>query len=76
MAMRPNVLTGIAAVISALVLVFALGGLSGYLAARVTQASTGQVAVVNHIAPCPPATHAVVWYTARTWGCLYDAGTK
>jgi len=56
-------------------LVFALGGASGFVVRAVsvpTAASTERVALVHVTEPCPSGSHAVVWYTAKAWGCMSD----
>ena len=66
---RPTYTIGILPVLAALITVFVLGALSGYLvkpssaAAPATRAATAATA-------CPAGTHVVVWYTARTWACV------
>jgi len=49
-----------------LLFAFALGAVSGYAAKTVT---TPAAPVAQHAAACPQGTHAVVWYTAKTWAC-------
>jgi hypothetical protein len=56
-------------------LVFALGSASGFVLRAVsapTAASTQLVAVVRVTEPCPSGRHAVVWYSAKAWGCVTD----
>lgn len=48
----------------ALLAVFLLGGVGGYMVkGQATQ-------VVQAASACPAGSHAVVWYTAHTWGCV------
>jgi hypothetical protein len=57
----------------ALVMVFALGGVSGYLVKALVTPSgeTRQHAVVSAAqALCPSGSHLVVWYTARVLTCV------
>jgi hypothetical protein len=60
----------------ALVMVFALGGVSGYLvkALVVPSGQTQQRAVLTAAqALCPSGSHLVVWYTARVLTCAGGA---
>jgi hypothetical protein len=60
----------------ALLVVFALGGLGGYVAraVRVPATTTVERLVVRQVTePCPSGTHVVVWYSAKDWGCVSDA---
>jgi len=69
---RPVYSIGILPVLVALITVFVLGALSGYLVRPTTAAAPGPAA--KHSATtCPTGTHVVVWYTARTWACVSDA---
>ena len=64
-------LAATATLIMTLVLVFTLGALTGVLvgAAPASHMFTGQSTVVYRATPCAPASHPVVWYSARSWGC-------
>jgi hypothetical protein len=53
----------------ALVAVFLLGGAGGYL---VKGAAAPASVAPSRAAVCPTGTHVVVWYTARSWGCVPD----
>jgi hypothetical protein len=62
--------------VSALALAtFVLGGTGGYVV-RAISASTTSVpgSAVNHASsPCPSGSHAVVWYTEHSSGCVRDS---
>jgi hypothetical protein len=68
---KPPYALGALPVLVALVAVFVLGALSGYL---IRPSSLAAPAVVQQHAAtaCPAGTHVVVWYTARTWACVSD----
>lgn len=53
-------------VVFGLIVAFALGTASGY-AARTVNSPGAPAGPIR--AACPQSTHAVVWYTARTWQC-------
>ena len=57
-------------VVSGLIVAFALGTATGYAARTINSpaAPTGHLS-----AACPQGTHAVVWYTARTWECAANS---
>ncbi len=55
----------------AFVSVFVLGGAGGYLVKGLTAAPA--VASQPAAGTCPGGTHAVVWYTAKTWTCVTDS---
>lgn len=65
---RPPYAIGPVAILVALIAVFVFGALSGYLVRPTTAAAPARAA-----SACPVGTHAVVWYTARTWACAEDA---
>ena len=53
-------------VVFGLIVAFALGTATGYAARTVNSPA----ALAGHVSvACPQGTHAVVWYTARTWEC-------
>lgn len=54
-------------VVLGLVVAFAAGSAGGY-AARTVGAPTAPAS--HAAAACPAGSHAVVWYTARTWACV------
>ena len=56
------------AILVALIAVFVFGALSGYLVRPSTAPAAPRAA-----SACPVGTHAVVWYTARSWACVPDA---
>lgn len=55
------------AVVTALLAAFLLGSASGYAVGALTPNAAAPK--VQHTAPCPVGSHAVVWYTAGTWAC-------
>ena len=57
--------------LAGLLLAFAVGAVSGYAAKTVTTAPAA--AVTHQSAACPQGTHAVVWYTAKTWACVSNS---
>ena len=62
--------------LAAFFLVFALGSAGGFVLRAVsapTAASNPGVAVVRVTEPCPSGSHAVVWYSAKAWGCVSDS---
>lgn len=62
--------------LAVLLLVFAIGSAGGFVVRALsapTAASTQHVAVLRVTEPCPSSSHAVVWYSAHTWGCVGDA---
>lgn len=55
------------ALVVAVVLAFVIGAASGYAA----RSLNSQVSVsTTNGAACPSGSHAVVWYTAKTWSCV------
>ena len=70
---KPPYSIGALPVLVALVAVFLLGGLSGYLVRPATAAPAAALAQQRPAAACPASTHVVVWYTARTWACVADS---
>lgn len=54
-------------IVLGLVVAFAAGSAGGYAARTVGTATTP---ASHSAAACPDGSHAVVWYTARTWACL------
>jgi hypothetical protein len=63
--------------LTAFLIVFALGSVSGFAFRAVSTPiaqSTPRIEVVRVTEPCPVGSHAVVWYSARAWGCASDAG--
>jgi len=56
--------------LAGLLLAFAVGAVSGYAAKTVT---TPAAAVSRQATACPHGTHAVVWYTAKTWACVSNS---
>jgi hypothetical protein len=69
---KPSVPIPVLSLLIALAVVFALGGISGYVAkAWVTPSGeTRQHAVVSAAqALCPSGSHLAVWYTARVLTC-------
>jgi len=68
---KPPIPISLLSLLIALVTVFALGGVSGYLVkALATSGETRQHAVVTAAqALCPSGSHLVVWYTARVLTC-------
>jgi hypothetical protein len=69
---RPPYAIGALPVLAALIAVFVLGALSGYLI-KPSSAAAPAPAAVHAATACPSGAHAVVWYTARTWACVSDA---
>ena len=69
---RPTYTIGILPVLAALITVFVLGALSGYLV-KPSSAAAPAARAATAATACPAGTHVVVWYTARTWGCVSDA---
>ena len=67
---RPTYSIGVLPVLAALITVFVLGALSGYL----VKPSSAAAPAASAATACPAGTHVVVWYTARTWACVSDAG--
>lgn len=69
---RPGFTRETAALLFALLLAFILGGASGYLVRATSSvgASTNQRVVAGSALPCPTGRHVVVWYSAKTWGCV------
>ncbi|HEV2217077.1 MAG TPA: hypothetical protein VGV88_05825 [Candidatus Dormibacteraeota bacterium] len=65
---RPPYAIGPVAILIALIAVFVFGALSGYLVRPSTAPAAPQAA-----SACPVGTHAVVWYTARSWACVEGA---
>lgn len=66
---------GVLPVLAALITVFVLGALGGYLVKPSNAAAPAPIAQRQSAATtCPAGTHVVVWYTARTWACVSDAG--
>ncbi|GEM_PF-4955797 len=57
--------------LAGLLLAFAIGAVSGYAAKTVT--TTPAAAVSRQATACPQGTHAVVWYTAKTWACVSNS---
>lgn len=55
------------ALVVAVVLAFVVGAVSGYAARSLNPSGTLSSA---HAAVCPSGSHAVVWYTAKTWSCV------
>ena len=51
-----------------LIAIFVLGALSGFL----VRPAGAPVLRPHAVSVCPASTHAVVWYTARTWECVQD----
>jgi hypothetical protein len=69
---KPPIPIPLLSLLIALVTVFALGGVSGYLVKALATSSgeTRQPAVVTAgQALCPSGSHLVVWYTARVLTC-------
>lgn len=58
------------ALVFAIVLAFVVGAASGYAARFVTTPAAAAAQGHSTAAACPSGTHAVVWYTAKTWSCL------
>lgn len=56
-------------VLIALLLAFALGAVSGYMAKAI---SAPRAAAAVTAAVCPAGTHVAVWYSTKTWGCISD----
>jgi hypothetical protein len=72
---KPSLSIGALPSLIALLAVFFLGGVGGYLVrGPSTPAALAQPAAGSRpVAICPDGTHVVVWYTARTWACVSDA---
>ena len=70
---KPPYSIGALPLLVALVAVFVLGALSGFLV-RPSSAAAPAPAAQHAATACPANTHVVVWYTARTWACVSDAG--
>jgi hypothetical protein len=51
----------------AVVVAYLIGGASGYLTRGLTAGPAAAAGSV--VSACPAGSHAVVWYTARTWEC-------
>ena len=69
---KPPYAIGALTVLVALIAVFILGALSGYL---VRPSSAAAPARQTAVSACPAGTHVTVWYTARTWACVSDASS-
>jgi hypothetical protein len=69
---KPPYALGALPVLVALVAVFVLGALSGYLI-RPSSAAAPAPTVQHAATACPAGTHVVVWYTAHTWSCVADS---
>lgn len=69
---KPPYALGALPVLVALVAVFVLGALSGYLIRPSNAAAPAPAAAQQAATSCPAGTHVVVWYTARTWACVAD----
>ena len=71
---KPPYSIGALPVLVALVAMFALGAVSGFLVRPASLAPAAATAAQQHAATaCPAGTHVVVWYTARTWACVGDS---
>ncbi len=55
----------------ALLSVFLLGGAGGYLIKGLTAPAPASSQTAT--GACPAGSHAVVWYTAKTWTCAKDS---
>jgi len=72
---NPQFSIGALPVLVALITVFVLGALSGYLVKpSSTVASPSASQRQSAATACPAGTHVMVWYTAHTWACVSDAG--
>lgn len=73
---KPPIPIPVLSLLIALVMVFALGGVSGYLV-KALVSSSGQTqhrpVVTAAQALCPSGSHLVVWYTARVLTCAGGA---
>jgi len=59
-----------AVLLTAFLSVFVLGGAGGYLIKGLS--ASPAAASQSASGSCPASSHAVVWYTARTWSCETD----
>jgi hypothetical protein len=65
---HPRVSIGALPLVVALMAAFVFGGIGGYAARTLNSAPAAGAAV----SACPAGSHAVVWYTARSWACVSD----
>ena len=59
----------------AVILAFVAGAAGGYTVRGLSNAPVA-AASAHDTSACPPGTHAVVWYSARTWSCISDQGAS
>lgn len=67
--LRPLVSPAAAAAFIALLIMFLLGGVSGYLVSAASAPAPIARAARATGAACPSDEHAVVYYTAKAWSC-------
>lgn len=66
---KPPYVIGALPLLAALIAIFVLGAVSGYLVKPSSVSGSSPQAV----SVCPAGSHVVVWYTARVRTCLPDA---
>jgi len=68
---RPPYSIGVLPLLAALLMVFALGGASGYLV-KAASVPAAAPSLAHAATACPASMHAEVWYTAHAWACVPD----